>query len=117
MLCYVHQDRQAVGICKSCHKGLCPECAVEVTNGLACKGTCENEAKYLSGLIEANRASARGNVGVNALIYSAMAIILFFLGVMIVPESRLLGGLVLAFGVLFLAGAANLYRTRKRLPK
>jgi hypothetical protein len=28
MRCFYHHDKEAVGSCKSCGKGLCPECAV-----------------------------------------------------------------------------------------
>jgi len=47
MKCFYHHDRDAVGTCKSCQRGLCPECAVELEKGLACRSHCEEEAKQL----------------------------------------------------------------------
>src|SRR5262245_36948140 len=38
MRCFNHNDRESVGTCKSCSKGLCAECAVDLGHGLACRG-------------------------------------------------------------------------------
>jgi len=54
MKCYVHADHDAVGVCKSCQKGLCRECAVDLGKGLACRGSCEDEAQRLIQFIESN---------------------------------------------------------------
>src|SRR5205823_9870456 len=54
MKCFYHQDRDAVGSCKSCGKGLCPECAVDLGKGLACRSRCEEDAKAVIGLIDRN---------------------------------------------------------------
>lgn len=44
MNCYRHHSQNAIGICKSCGKALCPECAVDLNFALTCKGTCEKNA-------------------------------------------------------------------------
>jgi hypothetical protein len=54
MRCFYHHDREAVGSCKSCGKGLCPECAVDLTKGLACRGRCEADTRALIQLIDNN---------------------------------------------------------------
>ena len=54
MRCFYHQDREAIGSCKSCGKGLCPECAVDLGKGLACRGRCEADAQAVIQLIEQN---------------------------------------------------------------
>ncbi len=54
MRCFYHQDREAVGACKSCGKGLCPECAVDLGKGLACRGRCEAEVEALMQLLAQN---------------------------------------------------------------
>ena len=48
MNCYRHQENSAIGICKSCMKGLCPTCAVEVGNSLACKNSCEENVRKIN---------------------------------------------------------------------
>jgi len=54
MRCYYHQDKEAVGVCKSCGKGLCTECAVELNKGLACRGRCEADVRALIELVDRN---------------------------------------------------------------
>jgi hypothetical protein len=43
MKCFYHRERDALGICKSCLKGICDECAIGVGNSLACKERYEAE--------------------------------------------------------------------------
>jgi hypothetical protein len=52
MRCYYHQDRDAVGLCKSCGKGLCADCQTDLGQGLACKARCEERVRGLIALIE-----------------------------------------------------------------
>lgn len=52
MNCFIHQTSSAVGLCKSCFKALCPECAVDVGNGLACRGECELRVTELNQMWE-----------------------------------------------------------------
>jgi len=54
MRCYYHQDKEAVGSCKSCGKGLCPDCAADVGKGLACRGHCEDDVRAVITLIDRN---------------------------------------------------------------
>jgi hypothetical protein len=54
MKCFYHHDRDAVGNCKSCGKGLCPECVVDLGKGLACRGRCEDDAQAVIKLIDQN---------------------------------------------------------------
>ena len=52
MHCFIHQTDPAVGLCKTCFKALCPECAVDVGNGLACRGECEHRVSELNQMWE-----------------------------------------------------------------
>ena len=54
MRCFYHQDKDAVGSCESCGKGLCAECAADLGKGLACRGRCEADAEALIELIDNN---------------------------------------------------------------
>ena len=54
MSCFYHHDRDSVGGCKSCGKSLCPECAVDLGKGLACRGHCEDDVRALIALIDRN---------------------------------------------------------------
>ena len=54
MNCFKHNDLVAVGICKSCGKGVCLECAAPQTNGLACKRECETRVELLNRIVDNN---------------------------------------------------------------
>ena len=54
MRCFYHQDKEAVGSCKSCGKGLCPDCAADVGKGLACRGRCEEDVRAVVALVDRN---------------------------------------------------------------
>ena len=54
MKCFYHNETDAVGICKNCNKGICIECAVDVGNGIACKGDCEKEVMSINQLVKFN---------------------------------------------------------------
>src|ERR1043165_4798464 len=54
MSCFYHHDRESIGGCKSCGKALCPECAVDLGKGLACRGHCEGDVQGLIALIYRN---------------------------------------------------------------
>lgn len=44
MECFYHPGAAAVGSCRSCFKGLCRVCAVELDAALACRDRCEERA-------------------------------------------------------------------------
>jgi hypothetical protein len=44
MECFYHEGISAVGSCRSCFRGLCRSCAVELEAALACRGRCEASA-------------------------------------------------------------------------
>lgn len=47
MLCFRHEDAQAIGTCRACNKGLCRQCAVDHAHSISCKGQCEEKARTL----------------------------------------------------------------------
>jgi len=53
MKCYYHEKLDAVGTCKSCSKGLCRECAIDLGKGLACEG-CRQDVVDLITTIDRN---------------------------------------------------------------
>ena len=80
MRCFNHPSIEAVGNCKSCHKGLCRGCVSDLGHGLACRGVHESEVELLNTIVS---RSAR--------IYS------------VTPKSLYIGPTFLAFmGLLFI---------------
>ncbi|MET1078965.1 MAG: hypothetical protein ABWY06_13205 [Pseudomonas sp.] len=47
MQCFEHRANAAVGLCRACGRGVCPECAIAFPKGLACCSACEADAKEL----------------------------------------------------------------------
>jgi hypothetical protein len=56
--CFYHHDRDAVGFCKVCCKGLCPECAADIVEGLVCRNRCEDQARATMAFWEHSTRSA-----------------------------------------------------------
>lgn len=47
MICFQHNDKPGIGLCKSCGKAVCQTCVIEIPKGLACSEECEKDAKEL----------------------------------------------------------------------
>ena len=91
MKCFNHEGADAVAICKNCNKALCHACAVDVGNGVACAGACENEVKSLNELIRRNRTSAQRTSYAytrNAVVCALIALIFVYLSVDAFQSSR-----------------------------
>lgn len=84
MNCYVHHEKSAVGLCKSCGRGLCPECVVEVGESLSCSGRCEDKVHTLNMMVEKNAQLVSTS---NQALRSAARF------------SMIMGGALLAFGI------------------
>jgi hypothetical protein len=123
MKCFYHQDRDAVGSCKSCGKGLCAECAIDLGKGLACRDRCEEEVEAVIALVAENirmlgkspallQTSRRSYLwtGAYSIVIGAV-----FLAWGLSTEPRLdfvvvIGGVGLAFGLLTIVRAFGMPR-------
>lgn len=117
MNCYNHPGRPAVGSCKHCQRGLCPEDAVLVDDCLACKDRHENQVSGLAlmearGILQA-RSMGAGYVR-NAIFYALVGILFAGFGAI---QFRFLGLQAVFFmmiGVFLLyAAVANYLESRK----
>lgn len=93
MRCFNHVDREAVGSCKGCQKGLCAECAIDLGHGLACKGVHEQIVNTYNVIMERD-----------AQIYRAAPRV----GLITPIFAGLLGLVFLAFGLLLKSAPFNL---------
>ena len=108
MRCFQHPDRDAVGICKCCGKGLCPDCLTDLGKGLACRDRCEEQVRSVNDMIERNLRLAPATRQIvhsnrSARIQAALLQLvlgLVFLGWWFQSETRL--DLTLLFGAVFL---------------
>ena len=86
MNCFNHAEKNAIGICKSCGKGLCAECLVALPNGLACKNACEDRVTLINRIIDINQKMV---VAANAQVRSSGLFVLIlgslFVGLGLTP--------------------------------
>ena len=81
MHCYNHPEKEAVGICKHCHKGLCTECLTDLEHGLACKDVHEDAVNELNAIIGISaRTLEKGKVS-----RFASPVFFIFFGAVVIP--------------------------------
>ena len=105
MKCFYHPRTEAVARCKNCQKGLCPECSVDVGNGMACKDKCEDEVRAINELLDKEKTAFQKL----ARVHSVWAVLILLLGIIFV----LIGFMNPSFavvtipgGIIFVIGAA-----------
>ena len=119
MNCYYHPSTSAVGICKNCYKGLCENCAVDVGNGLACKGHCESDVEVLNRVLDRSKTQMLRLGSMyrrTAWLIGFLGIIFVIVGILIslvLPKIWFIGLLSFALGVYALV-AAMINRTESK---
>jgi hypothetical protein len=112
--CFHHPGVDAVAVCKNCGRGLCRGCAVDIGNGLACPGPCENEARALNRVISLNKTSYAKTSGAyvrTALYYAVFGAVVLAGGVL---DWRGMGWALIPAGVVLLVGALLNYSTARK---
>lgn len=107
MRCYNHNEKEAVGICKSCGRALCPSCAAEVEKAVACRGRCESDVATLLSINRNALQYARSTKQARYLgptMFVVVGSMLTTLGLTYdgIDFAVLAGGVVVAIGVAFL---------------
>ena len=59
MKCFNHHEKDAVGVCKFCLKGICPECLTDLDQGIACKNNHEADVEFLGKLINQSKQTIK----------------------------------------------------------
>ncbi|HEY6073855.1 MAG TPA: hypothetical protein VIV15_10780, partial [Anaerolineales bacterium] len=75
MKCYYHPERNAVGQCKYCQRGLCEACVAVVEDVLACQNRHEDEVRAIEQLTARSLFQSRraGSAYVRNAIFYGMA--------------------------------------------
>lgn len=120
MHCYTHHERSAVGICKSCGRGLCPECAVEVGDGLSCPGQCEGRVRTMNVMVERNAEilSTSNQALKSAAIFSlVMGVAFLAFGASLLPtRSSFLPYFLIVLGLVFVVNGILRLKKGARYP-
>lgn len=123
MECFTHEGRPAVGSCRSCFKGVCRSCAVDLGRGLACRGQCEEAARTLIASLEQGlriQGLSSGMVHGARALWGGLAWVALSVGVFVsiwgltltgFREISLLGLPFLAIGVLTLRATSRVRRS------
>ncbi len=123
MKCFNHPTVDAVAICKSCGRGLCRDCIVEVGLGCSCRNRCENDVAALNDLVERGRTvyqKSSTNHFWSGVFLSLMGVFFLLLGVSTVATSdQPVGGILWLFmGIIFTGwGISSLLFARKMSQK
>ena len=118
MRCFYHPTTDAVAACKSCGKGLCPDCAADLGKGIACRGRCEDDVRSIIELVERNirmapasadlirtASSTRMNSVVFSLVLGAVMVGYSLLSERSLHFLTVAGGCFLAYGFVQLLSA------------
>ncbi len=106
MRCFYHTDREAVGTCRACSKGLCPECTVDLDVALGCKGRHEILARRLA-LSQARAGRATSILPVFVIVLGAVFIVWGLLSQPLSIFTSILGVGFAALGLLLLRRGAE----------
>jgi hypothetical protein len=118
MKCYYHPDRDSVGICKHCQRGLCEDCAALVDDVLACRDRHEAQVRSLEQLTARSLLQSRrvgSAYGRNAIFYGLVGLLFAAFGAL---QLRFLGLQALFFmliGLFLLYAAIANYLEARRL--
>jgi hypothetical protein len=68
MRCFNHRDKEAIAVCRSCGKGVCADCSVDIGRGIACKtGGCEQSTRDCIDLVDRNIQIYKQNAGMKLI--------------------------------------------------
>lgn len=115
MDCFRHPEHAAVGLCRSCYRGVCAECAAEVEGSLACRGNCEQDVAQLVSMLRSNvrlQSAAERQIATNPRIRLMAGALFIVMGIASLPLGlrggpsdgflRFFSGFLFAFGLLLL---------------
>jgi len=105
MKCFRHHSEDAVGICKSCGKGVCPKCTTELTNGLACKDSCEKRVNLINRTLDNNQnviSASNKQIKNIASMGVIVGVLLAISGIYFMQFDKVNGGVFIAIGIVFI---------------
>lgn len=117
MKCYKHRNSDAIGICKSCGKALCEECAVDLDFAITCPGDCEERASA-SHKLSANAIAVYSEQKRNKFVYptfiTALGLVFLMFGII---QDCAINSFTVVAGFVFFAFGIMLFIIQIRLNK
>lgn len=114
MHCFNHTEKEAIGICKTCQRGLCPDCATDLGHGLACAGKHEKDVNTIKTLIDLNVKISESTTQTwkAYLLFVALGSVLIHEGLL---SEHNFTNVFLGFGICFVAFGVYGYFYNKKL--
>jgi hypothetical protein len=117
VVCFYHNDKPAVGLCKYCQRGLCADCTALVGDSLACKGLHEEQVRAMEAMLQKNILQSK-RVGSdyvrNTIFYGIVGLLFTAFGASQLRWLGLQAGVYLVIGLALLwAALANYMESRK----
>jgi hypothetical protein len=110
MRCFYHQTNEAVGLCRHCGRGLCPDCAADTTGGLACKGNHEDQVQRVAEMVARN-VSTVGTPGLaqylTTIALALIAVGFLGFGAFSIRDGETSGWLLILLGVVLSLSTLN----------
>jgi len=106
----------AIGLCKSCHKGVCSECSELVDGSVSCKETCQEDVAALNYMVERGKKVYK-NLGKQwgpSVVLNGVGGA-FFLGYGIYNFGRTSSWLLIGLGAIMLVGGIMSVTQGKRM--
>ena len=119
MKCFNHHADDAVAICKSCGKALCPQCAVALPNGIACKNSCEDRVNMLNQMIDNNNkviATTNTNLKSSAVFSIILGALFVSMGSLFYRTDVYFGAIIVTIGIAFLINGIRRNRKKSLFP-
>ncbi len=118
MKCFNHRDADAVGVCQSCHRGLCVDCYAEVGNLLACRNRCEEDVARWDFIAQKSVTAYSANYKI--YLWTSVFLVVVALPFVVVGSFAMLNepssGIVALFiGFVFLLFSLVLFRTARKM--
>ncbi|CAM4479391.1 MULTISPECIES: hypothetical protein [Alteromonas] len=108
MKCFSHQESEAVGLCKYCHKGVCSLCAAEVNGSIACADTCQEKVAAVDSMVNKSlvtvEAQSKNRMFMPAffLVAGLAIVIVSYIKTGGLGLSSIMGGVFIVFGIVLL---------------
>ena len=84
MKCFTHRSSDAIAICRSCGRALCPDCIAEVGLSCACKNRCEADVAKFNEMLTRGRPGPANPINPANLVSYDRVIFLMVMGLVLI---------------------------------
>ena len=116
MRCYQHKTEEAIGICKSCGKGICSVCCTDLNFAVVCSKKCE-EAATVSHKITANAVTVYATQKKNRYLLPAYFMVIGIIMLVYGLITSISFNFLVSIGIVLIIFAVLLFMVQMRYAK